>query len=168
MKYVQAINQASGIELGQRVGVAERWWQRLRGLLGRPALRPGEGLLLTPCRAIHMAGMKYPLDVIFLDRKGTVVAIYPGIAPGRRTRWHASARSALELPVGTLAATGTQVGDTVICPPTRSVPSGAHFEQRAVLGTESVLRMHHAELSSLSQAIHDPANSPTLPRYERN
>ena len=117
MKHVQIANPASGAELGQRVGVAEWWWQRLRGLLGRPRLQPGEGLLLTPCRAIHMAGMKYPLDVIFLDRQGTVVAVYPSIAPGKRTGWHASARSALELPAGTLDATGTQVGHTLRCSP---------------------------------------------------
>ena len=66
-----------------------------------------------PCRAIHMAGMKYPLDVLFLDRYGVVVSLYPGIAPGKRTRWHRPARSALELPVGTLQSTGTQVGDTL-------------------------------------------------------
>ena len=113
MKYVRIVNQASGAELGTRVGVAEWWWQRLRGLLGRPPLEPGEGLLLNPCRAIHMAGMKYPLDVVFLDRHGVAVGLYPGIAPGKRTRWHRPARSALELPVGTLEATGTQLGDTL-------------------------------------------------------
>jgi uncharacterized membrane protein (UPF0127 family) len=117
MRCIQIVEAASGAKLGERVAVAERWWQRLRGLLGRPALQPGEGLLLTPCRAIHMAGMKYPLDVLFLDEQGTVVALYPGIAPGGRTRWHASARSALELPAGTLEATGTQVGDRLRCSP---------------------------------------------------
>ena len=117
MRCVRVVNPASREYLGHRIAVAETWWQRLRGLLGRPALRHGEGLLITPCRAIHMAGMKYPLDVVFLDRQSTVVALYPGIAPGGRTRWHASARSALELPLGTLDATGTQVGDTLRCSP---------------------------------------------------
>ena len=148
MKYVRIVNRVNGAVLGDHVGAAEWWWQRLRGLLGRPPLEAGEGLLLTPCRAIHMAGMKYPLDVAFLDRQDTVVAVYPGIAPGRRTRWHASARSALELPVGTLAATGTQVGDTLVCSPTGSTPSGDRLEQQAVLGTESVLRVHPAEHSA--------------------
>ena len=149
MKYVQIVDPASGAELGQRVGVAEWWWQRLRGLLGRPPLQAGEGLLLTPCRAIHMAGMKYPLDVVFLDRQGTVVALYPSIAPGGRTRWHASARSALELPAGTLEATGTQVGNSLVCSPTDSAPSGDRLDQRAVVGTESILRMHPGEHSAV-------------------
>lgn len=117
MRCIQIVEAASGAKLGERVAVAERWWQRLRGLLGQPPLQGGEGLLLTPCRAVHMEGMKYPLDVLFLDRKGTVVAVYHDLAPGARTRWHASARSALELPAGTLEATGTQVGDTLRCSP---------------------------------------------------
>ena len=98
-------------ELGTRIGVADGWWSRSRGLLGRDALAPGEGLLLTPCRSIHMYGMRFPLDVAFLDREGTVVETYADLAPGRRTRWHRTARHALELPAGTLAATRTGPGD---------------------------------------------------------
>jgi uncharacterized protein len=115
VRYVRALNQARGSVLGDRVGVAERWWQRLRGLAGRGALRDGEGLLLRPCRAVHMYGMHHPLDVAFLDRDGTVVALYPGLGPGRRTGWHRRAADALELPPGTLARTGTREGDTIIC-----------------------------------------------------
>jgi uncharacterized membrane protein (UPF0127 family) len=44
-----------------------------------------------------------------------VVATYHRLAPGARTRWHAGARDALELPAGTLAATGTLDGDTIVC-----------------------------------------------------
>jgi hypothetical protein len=43
------------------VAVADRWWPRFRGLLGRDRLPEGEGLLLTPCRSIHMLGMRFPL-----------------------------------------------------------------------------------------------------------
>jgi uncharacterized membrane protein (UPF0127 family) len=95
--------------------MADRWWQRLVGLSGRGALTPGEGLWLRPCRAIHMFGMSQALDVVFLDRAGVVVAVYPELAPGGRTRWHGAARDALELPPGTLAATGTREGDTIVC-----------------------------------------------------
>ena len=100
-------------DLGTSVGLADGWWSRGRGLLGRRSLAAGEGLLLTPCRSIHMFGMRFPLDVAFLDREGTVVETYPGLAPGRRTRWHRTARHVLELPVGTLAATGTGCGDRI-------------------------------------------------------
>ncbi len=129
-------NKSRCAPLGDCVIVAEWWWQRLRGLLGRPALQSGEGLLLIPCRAVHMAGMKYPLDVVFLNSEGMVMALYHRLPPGGRTGWHAGSRAALELPAGTLAATGTQEGDTVICSPVQT-------------GLE-----HHT--------VNNPATSPTL------
>jgi uncharacterized membrane protein (UPF0127 family) len=100
--------------LGTRILLADRWWTRLRGLIGRKDLQRGEGLILRPCRAVHMAWMSFPLDVAFLDGRGTVVASYAALAPGGHTRWHTDAVDALELPAGTLAATGTLHGDTIV------------------------------------------------------
>jgi uncharacterized protein len=94
-----------------RVRVADRFWLRARGLLGRPALAEGEGLLLRPCRAVHTWGMRYPIDVAFLDLSGTVVASYPSLAPSRHTRRHSNAECALELPAGALARSSVHVGD---------------------------------------------------------
>ena len=104
-------NPTRGTTLGIRVGLADGAWSRLRGLLGRESLADGEGLLLSPCRAIHMYGMRFSIDVAFMDPEGYVVATYDGIQPGRRTRVHRDARYALEVPVGTLAESGTRVGD---------------------------------------------------------
>ncbi|HEU4829254.1 MAG TPA: DUF192 domain-containing protein [Gemmatimonadales bacterium] len=115
MRWVEARNVDRGTVLGSRVGVADRWWLRLRGLSGRKSLEAGEGLLLDPCRAVHMFGMRFPIDVAFLSRDGSVVAVYPALAPGARTQYHRAARSALELPAGTLAATGTMPGDRIHC-----------------------------------------------------
>ncbi len=100
--------------LADRVELADRWWLRLRGLLGRRRIEPGQGLLLRPCRAVHTLGMRFPLDVAFVDREGRVVACYPELGPGRRTRWHRPAAAALELAPGTLGAAGTRVGDLIV------------------------------------------------------
>jgi uncharacterized membrane protein (UPF0127 family) len=115
LRYLRAENPARGTTLGTRIGLADRWWLRLRGLLGRAGLPPGEGLILHPCRAVHMAGMKFALDVAFLDGQGGVVATYHALAPGGRTRWHSAAVRALELPAGTLEATDTVDGDIIVC-----------------------------------------------------
>lgn len=104
-------NRARDQVLGSRVAVATGFWSRLRGLLGRGRLRRHEGLLIDPCRAVHMVGMRYPIDVAFLDPHRRVVATYDSLAPGRLTAFHPEARSALELPSGVLAATATIVGD---------------------------------------------------------
>jgi uncharacterized membrane protein (UPF0127 family) len=115
VRYVRVVNATRGSLLGARVGVADRWWLRLRGLQGRRALAAGEGLLLRPCRAIHMIGMRFAIDVAFLDRQGRVVARYCDLPPGARTRWHRAASDALELPAGTLETSGTVEGDIVVC-----------------------------------------------------
>jgi uncharacterized membrane protein (UPF0127 family) len=124
MRHVRVTNERTGALLGERVAVADGWWGRLRGLLGRPAPGAGEGLLLVPCRAVHMHGMRYPLDVVLLDGRGEVVAAYERLAPGARTRWHRDAWQTLELPAGTLAATGTTLGDTMAIAPATAASRG--------------------------------------------
>ena len=113
MRRLRAENAVRGSLLGTRIGLADGWWTRLKGLLGRDRLEPGEGLLLRPCRAVHM--LRLSVDIAVLDPDGRVVALYPELRPGGRTRWHGSARDALELPPGTLAASGTRDGDTIVC-----------------------------------------------------
>ncbi len=88
---------------------ARTLWHRLRGLIGRPRLSPGEGMLITPCNSVHTVGMGYALDVVFLDRDGRVLKLVSHLRPlrfaGRR-----GARHALELPAGAAAAAGIHVG----------------------------------------------------------
>jgi len=97
--------------LARRVMLADGWWTRLRGMMGRPEPVADEGMLLAPCQSVHMYWMKYPLDVAFLSSDGRVVATYHELAPSRRSKWHRNAEQALELKAGRLAATQTEVGD---------------------------------------------------------
>ncbi len=113
MTRLRIVNRTRDSVLGSRVSVADRWWQRIRGLLGRPAPAHGEGLLLSPCQAVHTHLLPYPLDIIFIHGSGCVVATYAPLAPGRRSGWHLRAKYALELPPGTIAATGTVPGDHI-------------------------------------------------------
>lgn len=106
-------NPVRGTVLGSTVMVAESSLARLRGMLGRPAPGAGEGMLLAPCRGVHTYGMRYPLDVVFLDQEGMVVAIYPALPPGTRTPLIRGASFALELPPGTVEASGTLLGDAL-------------------------------------------------------
>jgi len=103
--------------LGTRVRLATRWLDRARGLLLQPRLGEQEGMLLRPCRSVHMMGMRYPIDVAFLDAGGAVVALYPALRPGRLTGYHRTAESALELPEGVIEATQTRVGDRLAVTP---------------------------------------------------
>lgn len=93
---------------------ADSFWTRLVGLLRTPQLLTGEALLITSCQQIHMFGMKYALDVIFVDKNDVVVGLVENIAPGKLSRIFWKASYAIELPVGTITATQTQVGDQII------------------------------------------------------
>jgi uncharacterized membrane protein (UPF0127 family) len=113
MRRLRISNDTKARVLGDRVWLADGYWTRLRGLLGRAEIQEGEGMLIAPSRGVHMYGMKYPLDVLLLDRGRRVVALYQGLRPGGRTRVHREASYALELPVGAIVRSETEEGDTL-------------------------------------------------------
>lgn len=82
---------------------------RMRGLLGRKGLAPGEGMLITHTGSIHTAFMAFPIDAVFLDKKLRVRRIVPAIPPWRAT-WKPGSRSVLELAAGEAARVGIQEG----------------------------------------------------------
>ncbi len=101
----------NGERLADAVGDARSFWQRFRGLLGRPPLAPGQGLRIRPCRQVHTLGMAYPLDVVHLDREGRVIRIEEALPPGRVGALVRGGDSVLELPVGFCRAHGVAEGD---------------------------------------------------------
>jgi hypothetical protein len=114
MKIVRVRNGRSGAEVATWVAVADRWWRRALGLLGRRVLGTEEGMLLAPCSSVHTIGMRFPIDVAFLDDDGCVVSTLPTLVPGRLARGGRRARATLELRAGLLADTDTRPGDRLV------------------------------------------------------
>lgn len=113
MAYQVVVVSADGsapVILGDRVALARSPLARLRGLLDRHGLEPGEGLLLRPCNGVHTWGMRFTIDVVFLDAAGVVLRIERSMRPGRMVPWVRRANQALELPAGATAALGLRVG----------------------------------------------------------
>jgi hypothetical protein len=104
-------NQTKDTVLGERIRVAETSLSRMVGLLRDKYLAPGAGLLIFPSQAIHTVAMRFPIDVIFVDRQWRVVHVRPELVPFRMTGIYWKARCVIELPVGTIAKTSTAVGD---------------------------------------------------------
>jgi len=78
-------------------------WERMAGLLGHRALPAGQGLLITPCGAVHTVGMRFALDLVFLDGVGRVLCCVAGVPPGRFMVWGGRhARQTLEVQAGWL------------------------------------------------------------------
>jgi uncharacterized membrane protein (UPF0127 family) len=110
MKEVCVVQDGAGIRVGSRVSVADSWWGRFRGLLARPPMKEGEGLLLLGCGSVHTVGMGYSIDVAFLDAEGKVVRSIPRLGPWRVGLGGPEAVHTLELPPGRLVETGTVPG----------------------------------------------------------
>ncbi len=94
----------------ERALVADRPLRRLGGLMGRRSLPAGDGLLLRPAPSIHTAFMRFPIDVIFLDRDLHVVRLVDRLPPWRAASAR-TARAVLELAAGEIARREIQVGD---------------------------------------------------------
>ncbi len=107
------INLTRQSVLADKANRARTFLSRGRGLMLRPPLPEGGGLVIEPCNSIHMFFMRYPLDVLFLDKEGKVLFMYRGIKPWHMGRVVRGARVAIELPEGVIDNTETQVGDRV-------------------------------------------------------
>jgi len=104
-------NQTRRATLADSIQIADTPAARRIGLLRHRTLSPGNGLWLHPTLAIHTFGMRFPIDVAFLDRRLRVRKVYHRLRPFRLTSFVWGARSVLELSAGSLASTGTAVGD---------------------------------------------------------
>ena len=106
----QTLRREDGTIVCERCTVAESPLTRLRGLLGRDGLEPGEGLLLRPASSVHTYFMRFPIDVVFLDRALVVLGIDDGVDPWR-AKGRRGAKAVLELPAGESSRRGLSIGD---------------------------------------------------------
>ena len=97
----------------QQAWMADRWWQRLRGLLLRaPLARDGsQALVIKPCASVHTLGMTYPLDLVFLDARQRVCGVRRHVAPWRAAACR-GAQTVVELHGGALDALQPEIGET--------------------------------------------------------
>lgn len=107
---LRVTNQTRGGLLADRADIADTSAKRRTGLLKHTGLAPGEGLWISPCEGVHTFAMKFPIDVIFLSKQKKILKIRPDMGKSRMAL-SLRAHSVLELPAGTLAATGTVKGD---------------------------------------------------------
>ena len=114
-----ARNLDRGTVLASPLETAGSFWGKLMGLMGRPTLPAGQGLWLPGGNGIHMMFMRFPIDAVFVSKPDAVgvrtvrsvhrgLRAWTGLVPLVR-----GADGVLELPVGTIDATGTAVGDRV-------------------------------------------------------
>ena len=109
-------NQTRGTVLATDVRWATSPWARFRGLMGRPRFPPGEALVFPGEKWVHTQFVRFPIDVVYYDRDGTVLHVAHALPPWRLAPLSWRAAGAIELPVGTAQETETQVGDRLLLP----------------------------------------------------
>jgi len=108
---VPVINLTKKSWLATKVRKADNFLTRLVGLLKRTQLGPEEALWLMPSKGIHTVGMKFPIDVVFLNKEFFVVGLISGMLPYRVSGVHMRGYSVIELPSGTIKKSRTEIGD---------------------------------------------------------
>jgi uncharacterized membrane protein (UPF0127 family) len=106
-------NQTRKTVLAQAADVADSSAKRRTGLLKHERLEPGEGLWIVPCESVHTFFMKFPIDLVYLDKNRKVKKVRKAV-PAWRLSACLTAHSILELPAGTVEQTGTAVGDELV------------------------------------------------------
>lgn len=108
---ILAIGSSRHPRIAGHVRVAMRFRERLRGLLGTKCLLPGQGLWIEPGGSVHTIGMRYAIDVVFVDRAGTVLRVLRNLRPFRFGFAPRGCRAVLELAAGSADPGVIRAGD---------------------------------------------------------
>ncbi|HYL12106.1 MAG TPA: DUF192 domain-containing protein [Terriglobales bacterium] len=110
-----AYNQTRQAYLATDLAVADTHWSRLRGLMGTGAANfpAGKGLWIVPCHGVHTLGMRFPIDVVYLNGDKVIVHLEENLRPWRVAAVRLNAVTVLELPPSTVRQTQTTVGDQI-------------------------------------------------------
>ena len=106
-------NVTRGAVLAESLDIADTFLKSLMGLMGKSCIKGGRGLWIKPCQSIHTFWMRFPIDVLFLDKHGVVVHLIESMKPFRVSRHISKARSVMELPVWSIKDSETQLGDCI-------------------------------------------------------
>jgi hypothetical protein len=107
------VNVSKKYNLATRVVVANSFFKRLKGLLGCKSLNEGEALIITHSKSIHTFFMRFPIDVLFVDKNNKIVKLIPSLKPFRLTSICFKSAYVVELPSGKIHSSNTSLGDLI-------------------------------------------------------
>ena len=110
---MKIVNLTKNTVLAENAIVANTVFKRIKGLLGKKEINIGQALILKPCNSIHTLFMRFPIDVVFVEKRNRVVKIISCLKPWRLSGIYLTARLCIELPVDTIRSNLTSAGDTL-------------------------------------------------------
>lgn len=93
--------------------VAENFFSRSVGLLSKKSLNKGEGLIIKPCCSVHTFFMRFNIDVLFINKKNEVIALYENVAPWRVLPIHPTSHYVIELKANEITNKNIEKGDSL-------------------------------------------------------
>lgn len=109
--YLRIENTSKGSTLAREARLANRFFSRMVGLLGRSGLPVGGGLVIAPGSCIHTFFMRFAIDVVYTNKEGVVLKTASNVKPFRLALSPWGTRYTIELPVGAIEASQTERGD---------------------------------------------------------
>lgn len=106
-------NTSKNTIIAQSGVIADTFLSRMTGLLNRKSLLANEALVIRRCNSIHMLFMRFPIDVIFVDKNDRVVGLVERIKPFRLSPIFFQSQYAIEVSEGVIEQTKTAVGDQI-------------------------------------------------------
>ena len=111
---MKIINQTRKTILADDAVIANTFLSRIQGLLGKKGLNQGQALILKPCSSVHTCFMRFPIDILFVDRNNQVLRTVANLVPFRFSPIFFKSRFVIELPAGIIRSTSTSQGDKLI------------------------------------------------------
>lgn len=108
------INSTRNTTLANKGNIANTFLTRLVGLLGKSKMEKGEGLLIQPCSSVHTFFMRFPIDIVYIDKNNKVTKIVKNLKPFRASFGTINTNAVIELPVGIIDETNTSKGDVIV------------------------------------------------------
>lgn len=119
---IRIINKTKNIVIAKRAILAKNFFSRIKGLLGKNSFDDFDALIIKPCNSIHTFFMRFPIDVIFLDKSNYVIEAF-SLKPWRLSKIYFSAYLCIELPWGKISSTSTTPGDLLLFQDLKTVSS---------------------------------------------
>ena len=110
---MRIINKTNSFVVAEEATIANTPFKRMKGLLGRKELKEGQALVLDPCNSIHTFFMRFPIDILFLDKNNKIIKTISCLKPFRLTAIYFNAALAIELPSGKIQSLSIHKGDNL-------------------------------------------------------
>lgn len=111
--FMKLYNSTQNNEIADSTKVADNFILRSVGLLSKKSFSQGEALVIKPCCSVHTFFMRFAIDVLFVNKKNEVIALYKNVQPWRVLPIHPTSFYVVELPAGTVSNKNISKGDLI-------------------------------------------------------